>query len=95
MIIKSCPSCSKPLPLISGNNHICKYCNTKLTSRHGGIVLAIIFVLLFVPFKLASTAALMQEGTLNTILIFSGIFITAFIIRYFVISYKIDKGDGA
>ena len=95
MINKLCPSCLKPLPLMSGNNITCKHCNSKLTARHGGIIFSVLVMLLYIPYKLSLVAVMMSDTILQTVLIFTGAVLVLAILRHLVTNYEVDSNSGA
>ena len=95
MINKLCPSCLKPLPLFSGNNITCKHCNSKLTARHGGIIFAVLVVLLYIPYKLSLVAAMMSDTIIQSILIFTVAVLVLAMLRHLVTNYVVNSNSGA
>ncbi len=80
---------------MSGNNITCKNCNSKLTARHGGIIFAVLVVLLYIPYKLSLVAVMMANTTLQSLLIFTGAVLVLTILRHLVTNYEVVANDGA
>jgi len=80
---------------MSGNNIVCINCNTKLTARHGGVIFAVLLLLLYVPYKLSTVAAIMSDTLLQSLLIFTGAVFVLAIIRHVVTNYEVDSSSGA
>ena len=80
---------------MSGNNITCINCNTKLTARHGGIIFAVLIVLLYIPYKLSLVAAMMSDTIIQSVLIFTGAVLVLAILRHLVTNYEVNSNSGA